>query len=159
MGCVMDVGKMGSEASLRQRIVRVKWTVVRYQSRLTGLSVLEHRCEECLTRCVVYRGRASVLCRHRKAAGAEVELRDRTITALAGAQRGVRVQQATEVIDLSAEAVDTNREPAASESLSMRREVHGECTIGVGVRNRAACKKRLFKVMYKSRWRYVVGQR
>ena len=155
----MDVGKMGSEASLRQRIVRVKWTVVRYQSRLTGLSVLEHRCEECLTRCVVYRGRASVLCRHRKTAGAEVELRDQTITALAGAQRGSRVQQATEVIDLSAEAVDTDREPAASERLSMRREVHGECTIGVGVRNRAACKKRLFKVIYKGRGRYIVRQR
>ena len=158
MGCVMDVGKMGSEASLRQRIVRVKWTVVRYQSRLTGLSVLEHRCEECLTRCVVYRGRA-VLGRHRKTAGAEVELRDRTITALAGAQRGVRVQQATEMIDLCAKAVDTDRESAAGERLNMRRKVHGECAIGVGIRDRAACKKRFFKVMYKSRWRYVVGQR
>ena len=69
------------------------------------------------------------------------------------------MQQATEVIDLSAEAVDTDREPAASERLSMRREVHGECTVGVGVRNRAACKKRLFKVMYKGRRRYIVGQR
>ena len=119
MGCVIGVGEMSSETSLRQRIVRIKWTVIRYQGRLTGLSVVEHRCEECLTRCVVYRGRASVLCRHRKAAGAEVELRDRTITALAGAQRGVRVQQATEVIDLCAKAVDTDRESATGERLNM----------------------------------------
>ena len=159
MGCAIGVGEMSSETSLRQRIVRIKWTVIRYQGRLTGLSVVEHRCEECLTRCVVYRGRTSVLCRHRKTAGAEVELRDRTITALAGAQRGSRVQQATEVIDLCAKAVDTDREPAASERLNMRREVHGECAIGVGIRDRAACKKRLFKVMYKGRWRYIVGQR
>ena len=63
------------------------------------------------------------------------------------------------MIDLCAKAVDTDREPAASERLNMRREVHGECAIGVGVHNRAASKKRLFKVMYKGRRRYIIRQR
>ena len=63
---------------------------------------------------MVYRGRARVLGQHGKAAGAQVKLCDRAVAALTGAQRGIRVQQATEVVDLCAKTVDARRKSATS---------------------------------------------
>ena len=63
---------------------------------------------------MVDRGRARVLGQHRKAAGAQVKLCDRAVAALTGAQRGVRVQQATEVVYLCAKAVDAHSKSATS---------------------------------------------
>ena len=63
---------------------------------------------------MVDRGRARVLGQHRKAAGAQVKLCDRAVAALTGAQRGIRVQQATEVVYLSAKAVDAHSKSATS---------------------------------------------
>ena len=63
---------------------------------------------------MVDRGRARVLGQHRKAAGAQVKLCDRAVAALTGAQRGIRVQQTTEVVYLCAKANDTHSKSAAS---------------------------------------------
>ena len=52
---------------------------------------------------MVDRGRARVLGQHRKAAGAQVKLCDRAVAALTGAQRGIRVQKTTKVVNLCAE--------------------------------------------------------
>ena len=55
-----------------------------------------------------------MLGQHRKAAGAQVKLCDRAVASLTGAQRGIRVQQATEVVYLCAKTVDAHSESAAS---------------------------------------------
>ena len=97
---------------------------------------------------MVDRGRARVLGQHRKAAGAQVKLCDRAVAALTGAQRGIRVQKTTKVVNLCAEAVDSRRESAARDRLGVRCNFHGEGAIGVSFRIWAACKKSFFKVLY-----------
>ena len=73
---------------------------------------------------------------------------DRAVAALTGAQRGIRVQKTTKVVNLCAEAVDSRRESAARDRLGVRCNFHGEGAIGVSCRIWAACKEGFFKVVY-----------